>query len=120
MASGFLVLQRFFLRVDGVMVRINDTRLYHAAQTDYLLREYTSKEAKIKDLRVCNDNIYSQYTHTWTHTTNMNITCTLLHIIFLQLPPSMLTDPNKLNAHLPLTSTIVHKLIIPTTTQSDT
>lgn len=56
MASGFLVLQRFFLRVDGVLVRINDTRLYHAAQTDYLLREYTSKEAKIKDLRVCSES----------------------------------------------------------------
>lgn len=28
MASGFLVLMRFFLRVDGVLVRINDTRLY--------------------------------------------------------------------------------------------
>ena len=52
MASGFLVLQRFFLRVDGVLVRINDTRLYHAAQTDFLLREYTSRESKIKDLRV--------------------------------------------------------------------
>ena len=28
MASGFLILMRFFLRVDGVLVRINDTRLY--------------------------------------------------------------------------------------------
>ena len=52
MASGFLVLQRFFLRVDGVLVRINDTRLYHAAQTNYLLREYTSRESNIKDLKV--------------------------------------------------------------------
>jgi len=52
MASGFLVLQRFFLRVDGVLVRVNDTRLYHAAQTDYLLREYTSQESKIKELNV--------------------------------------------------------------------
>ena len=28
MASGFFLLMRFFLRVDGVLVRINDTRLY--------------------------------------------------------------------------------------------
>ena len=66
MASGFLVLQRFFLRVDGVLVRINDTRLYHAAQTDYLLREYSSREAKIKDLRVCKG--LHTYTHVYTHT----------------------------------------------------
>ena len=69
MTSGFLVLQRFFLRVDGVLVRINDTRFYHAAQTDHLLREYTSKEAKIKDLRVCADIITLHvYTRTHTHT----------------------------------------------------
>ena len=29
MASGFFVLLRFFLRVDGVLVRMNDTRIYH-------------------------------------------------------------------------------------------
>lgn len=29
MGSGFFVLQRFFLRVDGVLVRINDTRVHH-------------------------------------------------------------------------------------------
>ena len=31
MASGFFVLLRFFLRVDGVLVRMNDTRFYHQA-----------------------------------------------------------------------------------------
>lgn len=29
MGSGFFILQRFFLRVDGVLVRINDTRVHH-------------------------------------------------------------------------------------------
>ncbi|XP_015238380.1 PREDICTED: TIP41-like protein [Cyprinodon variegatus] len=29
MPSSFFLLQRFFLRVDGVMIRINDTRLYY-------------------------------------------------------------------------------------------
>lgn len=29
MASGFFILSRFFLRVDGVLVRLNDTRIYH-------------------------------------------------------------------------------------------
>ena len=29
MASGFYILLRFFLRVDEVIVRMNDTRIYH-------------------------------------------------------------------------------------------
>lgn len=29
MPSSFFVLLRFFLRVDGVLIRMNDTRLYH-------------------------------------------------------------------------------------------
>lgn len=51
MASGFFILLRFFLRVDGVLVRLNDTRIYHQAGSSYLLREYSSKEAKIPELR---------------------------------------------------------------------
>ena len=29
MASGFFVLLRFFMRIDGLMIRMNDTRIYH-------------------------------------------------------------------------------------------
>lgn len=29
MATGLFILMRFFLRVDGVLVRLNDTRIYH-------------------------------------------------------------------------------------------
>lgn len=29
MPSSFFVLLRFFLRVDGVLIRMNDTRLHH-------------------------------------------------------------------------------------------
>ncbi|XDV54932.1 hypothetical protein PO909_023118 [Leuciscus waleckii] len=32
MPTSFFLLLRFFLRVDGVMIRINDTRLYHEAR----------------------------------------------------------------------------------------
>ena len=83
MASGFLVLQRFFLRVDGVLVRINDTRLYHAAQTDYLLREYSSREAKIKDLRVC-EGIYTYSTYMHVHTQTQIL---LVYFIFFSYQP---------------------------------
>jgi type 2A phosphatase activator TIP41 len=29
MTSGFFILLRFFLRVDSVIIRMNDTRIYH-------------------------------------------------------------------------------------------
>ncbi|CEG79445.1 hypothetical protein CU097_010565 [Rhizopus azygosporus] len=50
MPSCFLVLQRFFMRVDNVLFRINDTRLYHEFGNPYFIREYTSKEAHFNDI----------------------------------------------------------------------
>ncbi|XP_071955512.1 TIP41-like protein [Antedon mediterranea] len=52
MQSSFFVLLRFYLRVDGVLIRINDTRVYHEADKNYMIREYTSREKKISDLKV--------------------------------------------------------------------
>ena len=50
MPSSFFLLLRFFLRIDGVLIRMNDTRLYHEAGKTYMLREYTSRESKIANL----------------------------------------------------------------------
>jgi type 2A phosphatase activator TIP41 len=52
MPSSFYVLLRFFLRVDGVLVRMNDTRIYHEFETDYLLREFTSREARLDEINI--------------------------------------------------------------------
>ncbi|KAI8645331.1 TIP41-like family-domain-containing protein [Parasitella parasitica] len=54
MPTCFLVLQRFFLRVDDVLFRINDTRLYHEFGKEYIVREYTSKEAHYNGIRQVN------------------------------------------------------------------
>ena len=35
MASGFFVLSQFFLRVDGVLVRLNESRFYHQVSCVY-------------------------------------------------------------------------------------
>lgn len=44
------------------MLRVNDTRIYHDLGKDYLLREYTSREAKVEDIQVRNiDSILSFY-----------------------------------------------------------
>ncbi|KAJ1667930.1 Tap42 interacting protein [Coemansia sp. RSA 1813] len=44
MPSGFFVLQRFFLRVDGVLFRIYDTRIYHEFGTRAVQREFSTRE----------------------------------------------------------------------------
>lgn len=46
MPTLLFILQRFYLRVDDVLVRTNETRLLHKFGTDYLLREYVRKQAK--------------------------------------------------------------------------
>lgn len=54
MRSNLFVLLRFFLRVDQVLIRMNDTRLYWEQGTEYILREYAEREHKdAKNLNVC-------------------------------------------------------------------
>uniref|UniRef100_A0A1B6KCS4 TIP41-like protein n=2 Tax=Graphocephala atropunctata TaxID=36148 RepID=A0A1B6KCS4_9HEMI len=52
MPSGFFLLLRFFLRVDAVMLRVNDTRYYHDFSTRYVLREFTSREGQMAQLQI--------------------------------------------------------------------
>lgn len=50
MPSSLFILARFYLRIDGVLARINDTRIYHDLSKRYILREYTNREAKLGNL----------------------------------------------------------------------
>ncbi|OQR67634.1 TIP41 protein-like [Tropilaelaps mercedesae] len=53
MSNNLFVLLRFFLRVDQVLIRMNDTRLYWEQGQKYLLREYAEREHKdAKNLNV--------------------------------------------------------------------
>lgn len=52
MASAFFILLRFFLRVDGVMVRVNDTRVFHDFSKDFVIREFTNKECGVQELKL--------------------------------------------------------------------
>ncbi|KAK5990227.1 TIP41-like protein [Cladobotryum mycophilum] len=45
-----LLLCRLFMRLDSVLVRIRDTRVYIDFETDEVLREYTAKEASFADV----------------------------------------------------------------------
>uniref|UniRef100_A0A6G1SD69 TIP41-like protein n=1 Tax=Aceria tosichella TaxID=561515 RepID=A0A6G1SD69_9ACAR len=52
MPSSLFILARYYLRIDGVMARINDTRIYHELRQNYILREYTNREAKLSSLNL--------------------------------------------------------------------
>jgi type 2A phosphatase activator TIP41 len=51
MPERMLVLSRFFMRLDGVLFRIRDTRLYIEFATNTVLREYTAREEKYDVVR---------------------------------------------------------------------
>ncbi|VVC91619.1 TIP41-like protein [Leptidea sinapis] len=52
MPKFWFVLLRYFLRVDDVLVRCHETRMFHLVNTNYVLREFTAKEAKAEDLNM--------------------------------------------------------------------
>ena len=45
MPKCFFALIRFWLRIDNVLFRVYETRIYHEFEKKYLLREFHSKES---------------------------------------------------------------------------
>ena len=61
MPTSFYILLRFFLRVDDVVIRINDTRIYHEVDKPYFVREYTERESLVKDLLAkCSPRLFTE------------------------------------------------------------
>jgi len=55
MPQRMLLLCRFFMRLDNVLVRIRDTRVYVDFEGGEVIREYTAKEEKYEDVRQVSD-----------------------------------------------------------------
>jgi len=53
MESGWLVLLRHYLRVDHVMVRLKETRLYHARGSAGVVRERCTKRCSVEGDEIC-------------------------------------------------------------------
>ena len=51
MNSGFFCLHRLFLRVDGVVATIHDTRVYHAFGSDVVLQEWQVRSNTYEEMR---------------------------------------------------------------------
>jgi type 2A phosphatase activator TIP41 len=70
MSTTFLILSRFFLRVDHVLVRIIDTRLYHEFGNDFIIREFKVKEISMDRLIQV---IQSRFGNDQSKLTDMNL-----------------------------------------------
>ena len=51
MESCFFILCRCFVRVDNVIIRILDNRIFHKFETNYLIKESCFKESNIENLK---------------------------------------------------------------------
>ena len=51
MPARLLLLCRFFMRLDGVTIRLRDTRLYIDFVTNQVIREYSVKEDNYENIR---------------------------------------------------------------------
>jgi type 2A phosphatase activator TIP41 len=61
MADCFFALVRFYLRVDHVVVRIFDTRIFHSYEENSVIREFQAREATYDELRAGGFNISPQW-----------------------------------------------------------
>jgi len=83
MNDSVFLLQRFFLRVDDVIIKSFDTRIYHEFGQQYLLREFMVKESNYDIIKP-----------------------------FLEKDPTLATDVNFINSKLPVKSVVTEKIII--------
>ncbi|KAF9980405.1 hypothetical protein BGZ65_005146 [Modicella reniformis] len=51
MPSCLFILLRFFLRVDDVLFRVHDTRIYHRFGTNVVIRECSTRESSYRETR---------------------------------------------------------------------
>ncbi|XP_028278086.1 TIP41-like protein [Parambassis ranga] len=86
MPTSFFLLLRFFLRVDGVLIRINDTRLYHEAGKEYMLREFSTRESKIAELKGVPAALYTDHNEIAQHLPLKETKCEKLELPLTQLP----------------------------------
>ncbi|EEH40143.2 type 2A phosphatase activator tip41 [Paracoccidioides lutzii Pb01] len=87
MPSRLLLLSRFFMRLDNVLFRLRDTRVYVDFETGEVIREYQSKEEEYDKVR--------QRLST-----------------FREDIPAIMRDPNRLSELLPLVDTSLEHVFV--------
>lgn len=106
MPQRLLLLCRFFMRLDGVLLRIRDTRIYVEFGTGEVIREYAAKEEKYEVVR----QVRSIITKRWFGRTITNASQNLASRG--QDVPAQLRDPNNLNDLLPIVKKSLERLVV--------
>lgn len=86
MPERMLLLSRFFMRLDGVLFRIRDTRVYVEFATGEVIREYTAREKEYEAVRKALAG------------TREDVLATM-------------RDPNALTQYVPVVETVLEKVI---------
>ncbi|KJH42388.1 TIP41-like family protein [Dictyocaulus viviparus] len=66
MPDFFFALMRFYLRIDRVVVRVCDTRLVGDNDKNYMIREWSLREAKVADLEHLPPEVIHDSNQVWT------------------------------------------------------
>ena len=91
MAERLLLLVRFFMRLDGVMFRLRDTRVYVEFNTGEIIREYTAKQEQYETVREV--RIYNVFRNMTEYLQTLSATQKDIH--------ALMRDPNAISELLP-------------------
>ncbi len=61
MKDCFYTFIRSYIRIDNVMIRSMETRVFHDFKTNFMLRQFTQKEATWKDLKAAGHTFTSEF-----------------------------------------------------------
>ena len=96
MPARLLLLCRFFMRLDNVLVRIRDTRIYIEFATGEVIREYVAKEDKYETIRQVHSSLPTLYAEDIDINIKQKLCMKGLDA------PAQLREPNNLNDLLPV------------------
>lgn len=86
MPERMLLLSRFFMRLDGVLFRIRDTRVYVEFATGEVIREYTARQKEYEAVR-------------------RTLAGTREDVL------AIMRDPNALTQYVPIVETVLEKVV---------
>jgi type 2A phosphatase activator TIP41 len=87
MPARLLLLVRLFMRLDGVLIRIRDTRVFVEFATGEVIREYTAREEKYEVVR-------------------KKLAGTREDVL------AIMRDPNPLQEYIPVVEKVLEKLVL--------
>ena len=106
MPQRMLLLCRFFMRLDNVLVRIRDTRLYIDFVQGEVIREYQAKEEKYETIRQVSQQDLQYKACQWRAYSFQKLAATG------QDAPAQLRDPNNLTELLPVVTKRLEHLVV--------